>query len=86
MARVKLSKSTIEELASFEETERQKAFAALSLLKQDKYRNQHKTDFNHVESGYKIWGLFTEEINISFHELPNGNVCVDWVSLRSKFR
>jgi hypothetical protein len=86
MAQVKLSESAIEELASFNETERQKVFAALSLLEQDKYRNQKKKDFKHTENGYEIWGLFEDEVNLAFHDLPDGIVFVDWLSLRSKFR
>ncbi|HEX75766.1 MAG TPA: hypothetical protein G4O12_04195 [Dehalococcoidia bacterium] len=86
MARVGLSESATDELASFSKTDQQSVSAAISLLKQDKYRNQNKVDFNLVEGGYKIWALFVDVVNLAFHELPNGDICVDWLSLRSKFR
>ncbi len=86
MAVVNLSQSAIKELDSFNTTERQNVSAALSLLGQDSYRNSHKSDFNLTQDGYKIWALIETSVNLVFHDMSNGDVCIIWLSLRSKFR
>ncbi len=80
-----LSQSSKQELQSFSSEYQGRVSEAISFLENDSFREQNRIDLVLIEEGYKIWALVVGEVWLSFHE-DNGNLCVDWVSLRSRFR
>jgi hypothetical protein len=86
MATAWMSEPAENELRGFA-TNRQQAVAdAISLLEDDSYRKQNKLDLNLVEKGYRLYSLLVGTVWLGFHEDTSDSVCVDWISLRSRFR
>lgn len=73
------------ELKSFSSENKDKVSEAISLLGDNNYREQNKVDLVFIEEGYKIWQLIVGIVWLAFHYY-NGDLCIDWVSLRSRFR
>ncbi len=74
------------ELKSFSVENQTKVSEAIELLNIDSYREQNKIDLCLVEQGFAIWGLVVGEAWIAFHNDNASDICVDWVSTRSRFR
>jgi len=74
------------ELKQFSHEDQQEVSGAISLLGNDDYRNQNKLNLNLVERGFNIYSLLVGRIWLAFYEDSSGDVWVDWVSLRSRFR
>jgi mRNA-degrading endonuclease RelE of RelBE toxin-antitoxin system len=74
------------ELKRFSQEDQQKVSDAVFLLGNDDYRNQNKLNLNLIEHGFNIYSLLVGRVWLAFHEDSNGDVRVDWVSLRSRFR
>ena len=81
-----LSESAKQELRSFSTEDQEKVSEAISLLEDTKYREQNKVDLVLIEEGYKIWSLVVARVWLAFHEENQPDICVVWVSLRSRFR
>ena len=80
-----LSDPAKEELISFLPEDRDKVSEAISFLEDSSYREQNKIDLVLIEEGHKIWGLVVGRVWLAFHE-DSSDICVDWISLRSRFR
>ena len=80
-----LSDPAKQELISFSSEDKEKVSEAISFLEDANYREQNKIDLVLIEESYKIWGLVVGRVWLAFHE-DNPDICVDWVSLRSRFR
>ena len=85
MATVWFSEPAEQELKRFANKDQQKVADAVSLLEDDIYREQNKLDLNLVEQGFKIYSLIIGGVWLGFHNDSRNSVCVDWVSLRSRF-
>lgn len=81
-----LSQSAKQELKSFSQENKGKVSEAISLLEDNNYREQNKVDLCLIEEGYNIWSLVVGRVWLAFHEDNHRDICVDWVSLRSRFR
>jgi hypothetical protein len=86
MATVWLSEPAENELKGFAPDYQQEVAEAISLLEDDSYREQNKLDLNLIEKGHKLYSLLVGAVWLGFHEDTSDSVCVDWVSLRSRFR
>jgi hypothetical protein len=86
MASAWLSEPAENELKGFAYEDQEKVANAISLLEDDSYREQNKLDLNLIEKGYRIHSLIVGMVWLGFHKDAGGDVCVDWVSLRSRFR
>jgi hypothetical protein len=86
MIRVWFSEPAENELCGFSMEDAQYVADAANRLLDGKYRERNKIDINHKENGFNIYGLADEYVWLSFHIEPDGDICIDWVSLRSKFR
>lgn len=86
MAIIWLCEPAENELKQFSHEDRQKVFDAISLLGNDDYRNQNKLNLNFTERGFSIYSLLVGRVWLAFHEDSKGDVWIDWVSLRSRFR
>jgi mRNA-degrading endonuclease RelE of RelBE toxin-antitoxin system len=73
------------ELKRFNRADQQRVSTAISLLEDETFRQQNKLDLNLREGGYKIWALVTGIVWLAFHEDNDEKICIDWVSLRSRF-
>ena len=80
------SRSAKLELKSFSAENKSKVSEALDLLGIDSYREQNKIDLCLAEQGCDIWGLVVGEVWLAFHRDDENDICVDWVSIRSRFR
>ncbi len=86
MATVWLSEPAENELKRFASEDRQKVADAIRLLEDDNYREQNELDLNLVEQGFSLYSLLVGGAWLGFHEDHNGDICVDWISLKSRFR
>ncbi len=86
MATVWLSEPAENELREFVLRDQQKVADAITLLENDNYREQNKLDLNLIEQGYNLYSLLVGGVWLGFHEDHNNDICVDWLSLRSRFR
>jgi hypothetical protein len=86
MATFWFSEPAEKELKRFATEDQQEVAEAISLVEGDIYREQNKLDLNLVEQGFKIYSLIVGGVWLGFHDDTNGDICVDWVSLRSRFR
>ena len=81
-----LSESAKQELKSFSNDNKNNVAEAVALLSDDSYREKNQIDLCLIENGCKMWALVAGRVWLAFHEDTNGDICVDWVSLRSRFR
>jgi hypothetical protein len=86
MATVWLSEPAESELKRFAPKYQQFVADAITLLENDYYREQNKLDLNLVEQGFSLYSLVVGGVWFGFHEDHNGDIYVDWISLRSRFR
>jgi len=86
MATAWFSEPAENELKRFIYEDQQHVAKAISLLEDDSYRERNKLDLNLIEEGYNIYSLIVGTVWVGFHEDTDENICVDWVSLRSRFR
>ncbi len=86
MAKVWICQSAFSSIQSYSKNTRTEISDVINLLEQDIYRNQNKIDYDDTIDECKVYGLITHGISLSFHENNKGEVCVDFVTLYSKFR
>lgn len=86
MAIVWLSEPAENEFNGFAPADQQDVSEAISLLEDDSYRERNKLDLNLIEQGFRLYSLVVGRVWLGFHDHTNGAVCIDWVSLRSRFR
>lgn len=86
MVTVWFSEPAETQLMGFATEDREKVNRAVSLLENDSYRAQNQLDLNLIEQGFSIYSLIVGTVWLGFHEDTNGDICVDWVSLKSRFR
>ncbi len=58
---------------------------AISLLEDENYREKNKIDLCLVAEGYQIWSLVIGEVWLAFHRAIHTDICIDWLSIRSRF-
>ena len=86
MATVWFSEPARNELKRFAIEIQREVSKAVLLLGNDNYREQNKLDLNIIEQDYNIFSLVVGDVWLGFHEDTSGVMCVDWVSLRFRFR
>lgn len=86
MASVWFCEPADNELKRFASDDTDNVAIAVSYLENDVYREQNKIDLNLIEEGFQIYSIIIGSVWLGFHADDNGNVWVDWVSLRSRFR
>ena len=86
MATVWFCEPAEKELKRFARDDKNNIAIAVSYLEDDIYRKQNKLDLNLIEEGFQIYSLIIGNVWLGFHEGDDGDVWVDWVSLRSRFR
>ena len=83
---VLLARTAKQELISFSPEDRDKVSEAIALLENDNYRERNKIDLCIMQDGCEIWGFEVDYIWLAFHYIDENNICVDWASIKSKFR
>jgi len=86
MATAWLSEPAENEFNGFALPDQQDVSEAISLMEDDSYREHNKLDLHRIEQGFRLYSLVVGGVWLGFHDHTNGTVCVDWVSLRSRFR
>jgi hypothetical protein len=74
------------ELKTFTPDNKENVSQTVNLLSTNNFREQNKIDLCLEEKGHKIWAFIFGPVWIGFHECINGDICVDQVSIRSRFR
>lgn len=86
MATAWLSEPAEDEFNRFAPTDQQDVSEAISLLEDNVYRERNKLDLNLIEEGFRLYSLVVGGVWLGFHDHTDGDICIDWVSLRSRFR
>jgi mRNA-degrading endonuclease RelE of RelBE toxin-antitoxin system len=83
---IAFSRSAEKELSSFSREEKEYIAHAVSLMENENFRELNKIDLCIEENGCGIWAMTFGPAWVAFHDVEGGDICVDWISIRSRFR
>jgi RNA-splicing ligase RtcB len=83
---IQISQSAETVIKSFNREDQEKVNQIMSLLEDENFRELNKIDLCLEENGYKIWAMTYGPVWVAFHNIKSNDICVDWVTIKSKFR